>query len=670
MGSPTARAAGTTPGTGGRVRTAGLYAFTGNYPGDWSWLAIGNVSFALGSKRLEVSTPTNLSASGSKYYVEIGNSLGSADTSTPGGDATRGAPGTSATSFSVAPTPVPMSPPHSSSPAQTRGNTLIDPNSNAVSTQYNHQRKVVRAGDTPGGPCDATNSDGCWYSVFSDQLAEETSNTTASTETITTGGKVLRVDAASSASFTGNGAAISFSWSHAGAPSPTNYLAVVGVSFQLGASVAPSSVTFGSSAMTVVGTQFVSDQGIRIYKLINPPTGTQTVQVTFGSPPTTSGGAVGGAITYTGADQTNGVRNFLGASGSSANPTVTITSASGNIVQDCIEGDSGFPSLTATGTQQWNRIFRTSNHGASQTKQGAASVTMDWTVTASDNWAIGGVDVIASGAFPTDIQSQNGVYIEYRENMEALLGYRSNTGTSTTSSLKTRSLDTYGLAAEAEQATAGSPLRAVRMAWSPTSPATRIIVTQSDDGFLDAYVCTPSCTVTNNIDQVWSAAPSTPQKRFDVAYEQLSGEALLVYGVLSTSTTCDIAYKTYISGTWSAQNCLDDTGHAADIQYAEIDLAPKKGSDQIGLIGADVTDNDANAWIWDGSAWGSNNEITAAMKAPSEEEVAIAWESSSGSLLAGAVDRATQANVVFQEYTTGWSGTLTTTCGAAGASIR
>ena len=254
--------------------------------------------------------------------------------------------------------------------------------------------------------------------------------------------------------------------------------------------------------------------------------------------------------------------------------------------------------------------------------------------------------------------------------MEALAAYRSNTGTSTTSSLKTRSWDRSGWAAEAEQATAGSPLRAVRMAWSPTSPATRIIVTQSDDGFLDAYVCTPSCTVTNNIDQVWSAAPSTPQKRFDVAYEQLSGEALLVYGVLSTSTTCDIAYKTYISGTWSAQNCLDDTGHAADIQYAEIDLAPKKGSDQIGLIGADVTDNDANAWIWDGSAWGSNNEITAAMKAPSEEEVAIAWESSSGNLLAGAVDSATPANVVFKEYTTGWSGALTATCGASGASIR
>src|SRR5437867_8433215 len=101
-------------GTGGRVRTAGLYAFAGNYPGEWSWLPVGNVSFALGSKRVEVSTPVNLSSSGSMYYLDIGNSLVAADASTPGGVGTRGGsstvlPGTSATSFTVAPKPVALS---------------------------------------------------------------------------------------------------------------------------------------------------------------------------------------------------------------------------------------------------------------------------------------------------------------------------------------------------------------------------------------------------------------------------------------------------------------------------------------------------------------------------------------------------------------------------------
>src|SRR5947209_736339 len=72
----------------------------------------------------------------------------------------------------------------------TRGDTLIDPNSNAISTQYNQQRKVVRAGTAGGAACDATNSGGCSYAVFSDQFAEDTATTAASTETLTKGTKV------------------------------------------------------------------------------------------------------------------------------------------------------------------------------------------------------------------------------------------------------------------------------------------------------------------------------------------------------------------------------------------------------------------------------------------------------------------------------------------------
>src|SRR3989475_10442213 len=90
-------------GTAGRVRTAGLYAFAGNYPGEWSWLPLANVSFALGAKRVEVSTPVNLSSSGSKYYVEIGNSLGSSDSTAQGGGGARGTSGTPARSFNGAP---------------------------------------------------------------------------------------------------------------------------------------------------------------------------------------------------------------------------------------------------------------------------------------------------------------------------------------------------------------------------------------------------------------------------------------------------------------------------------------------------------------------------------------------------------------------------------------
>src|SRR5206468_11708327 len=55
--------------------------------------------------------------------------------------------------------------------------TVIDPGSGSATTVYNQQRKVVRAGDTPGTACDATNSDGCWYTVLYNQVAEQTTPT-------------------------------------------------------------------------------------------------------------------------------------------------------------------------------------------------------------------------------------------------------------------------------------------------------------------------------------------------------------------------------------------------------------------------------------------------------------------------------------------------------------
>ncbi len=276
-----------------------------------------------------------------------------------------------------------------------------------------------------------------------------------------------------------------------------------------------------------------------------------------------------------------------------------------------------------------------------------------------------------SGTFPGDVTSEDGVFIHYRESPdEGGIGYRSNTGTDTVNSPKTRTWDGLSWSAETEQSTSGSSIRLVRMAWSPVSSTTRIVATLSDDGWIDAYVCTPACTVTNNIGQTWSAPPGQPQKRFDLAYEQVSGDALLVYGVLSTDTTRDIAYRTFVSGVWGAEQYLDDTGHSTDIQYSLIRLASRQGSDQIGLVGGDDTDDDANAWIWDGSAWGSSTEITATAENPQREQAAIAWESSSGHLLAVAVDGTNPENIVSKEYTTTWSGTSTLRCAGVGNNIR
>jgi len=246
-----------------------------------------------------------------------------------------------------------------------------------------------------------------------------------------------------------------------------------------------------------------------------------------------------------------------------------------------------------------------------------------------------------AGSFPTDIQSQNDIFIQYRESTDtadAAGAYQSNTGTNTLSSPKTRTWDSSSWTVETEQATAGSPLRAVRMAFSPVISNQRIIVTLSDNGWLDAYVCTSTCTVTNDIGRVWSSAPSTAAVPFDIAYEQLSGDALVVYGVLDSNTAHDIAYKVYQAGSWSAEQYADDTTEATDIQYSVIKLASQRGTDRIGLVGGDGTTIGGNAWIWSGTAFGNFQEIDATTGGATHEEVALGWESSAGRLVAVAID--------------------------------
>jgi len=254
-----------------------------------------------------------------------------------------------------------------------------------------------------------------------------------------------------------------------------------------------------------------------------------------------------------------------------------------------------------------------------------------------------------------------------KDTMRPLVAYRSNTGTSTTSSPKTRTWDD-SWAAETELSTAGSSLRAVRMAYSTLSNE-RVIITVSSDGYADAYVCTPSCTVTNNIGQVASADPGA-QQRADIAYEQNSGQALLVYTVVSTNTARDLAYKTWDGASWSAEQYIDDTTTSADNTYGQVSLVPRAGSDQIALVAGDSTDSDALAWIWDGSSFGSATEVTASGAGMTYRQVAAAWESSSGHLIAASLAPTANSNIIYKVYTGSWGSESTFDCGPSTSDNR
>ncbi len=103
---------------------------------------------------------------------------------------------------------------------------------------------------------------------------------------------------------------------------------------------------------------------------------------------------------YTGVDQTTPLGTSVTASGTDTAPSVTVTSASGELVKDAIGLDhSGTLTVGSGQTSRYNEIGLGGwNKYAGSTEAGGSSVVMDWSDSASVNWASVGVSIKPAGA--------------------------------------------------------------------------------------------------------------------------------------------------------------------------------------------------------------------------------------------------------------------------------
>ena len=199
----------------------------------------------------------------------------------------------------------------------------------------------------------------------------------------------------------------------------------------------------------------------------------------------------------------------------------------------------------------------------------------------------------------------------------AFVCYRSNTGLNLLSSPKEKTWNgTAWSISESEMPNAESNILWVRAACSSIESRRyeKIVVTLSVDDYLDAYVWNGSSwEITGNIGRINSGA--SLYQSFDVAYEGASGRALLVYALLSSDGSRDIAYRIWNGSMWSDEAYIDDTGHSGAISYRWIELEsnPAANSNEIALIAIDQTDADCNGWIWNGSAWGNFQQLENAL---------------------------------------------------------
>jgi hypothetical protein len=253
-----------------------------------------------------------------------------------------------------------------------------------------------------------------------------------------------------------------------------------------------------------------------------------------------------------------------------------------------------------------------------------------------------GSTTLVSGA-TSDLVSDNDGYMTYRSyvsssstasNTSAFVAYRDSTTSLNTP--KGRVWDGAAWGSQSEMPTSGSPVRYVRTACCPIEQRSceNMVVTLSDDGYLDAYVWDGTTwNVTSDIGQCWSTATSDARRPYDVAYMS-DGQALLLYGTTVSGGTNDLAYRVWTFGSgWGPEQYYDDAGHASKITVTTVDVASGLNS-RMGATYIDNINSDANAMIWNGSSWVDQLELTGAVAIAAEEAIGITAELLTGNIVA------------------------------------
>ncbi len=197
---------------------------------------------------------------------------------------------------------------------------------------------------------------------------------------------------------TSNGNVTSLTWAHT-VNAGSNGVLVVSVAplHEAQPSNAITSVTYAGQALTKIVAASGTSVDAELWYLLSPQAGTNNVVVTVNG----SADVVAAATDYFNVSQTTPLGTPASANGQSASPSVTATSATGQLVVDALAfcADMAPASPSGSGqTQLWNSNSGTGSgsdsFGAGSYVDGAASVTMSWSVSQSDYWAEAAVGLI------------------------------------------------------------------------------------------------------------------------------------------------------------------------------------------------------------------------------------------------------------------------------------
>ncbi len=132
-----------------------------------------------------------------------------------------------------------------------------------------------------------------------------------------------------------------------------------------------------------------------------------------------------------------------------------------------------------------------------------------------------------------------------------------------------------------------------------------------------------------NILEVTDSAENSGQRGFDIEYEDLSGDALIVYENSNSNDNNDFAYRIW-NGTNYSDEIMVETGLGND-EFRWLSLIPNKETDKMMLLIMN-DGNDLYAMPWNGTDFVSSlgYTLTTGATSDSEQHFDFAWEESSG----------------------------------------
>jgi hypothetical protein len=168
---------------------------------------------------------------------------------------------------------------------------------------------------------------------------------------------------------------------------------------------------------------------------------------------------------------------------------------------------------------------------------------------------------------------------------------------------------------------------------------------------------------------------ATADRRFNIAFEKTTGDAMVVYSANAT-TTNELKYRTKPGSVgcgasmWSTETSLNPTQTSGVVSWVKMAANPLAASNTIALAWTDGS-SDLSAMFWNGTAWSNepgaalSTTVESATMAADTDAFDMVYETSSGDLMLVWGDAAGSSGVAGGRYATCTGGTAGCTWSAA-----